>query len=387
MPRLVRFHPLLLCAALLACAVLPAGVWAQTRAPERRQVLGYYVPWDGASWATLEANAGQLDVVAAQWVTVDACGRLSSREDQTLKQFARGRGIRIAPSLLTLSGGLNTQLLTDPEIRATLLDEIVAYTRDEQYDGFDLDLEGVAAGDREAYTGFVAELADRLHARGKFLSLAIPPKERDVTVGWAGAFDYAALGQLADLITVMAYEYRGPFSGPGSVAPYDWVERVAAFASREMPAHKVLLGLAFYGYDWNTTSGGTRSLTHRQAAALANYYGAEAQFDGDQRSVTFGYVADGAAAPPAAAVTPLPAHDFVTRTAPPCPLDQPRPTPVPRPGPGPGPQQHEVWIEESASAAARLALAERYGTGGVATWRLGQEDPNVWPLFASWRGR
>ena len=48
-------------------------------------------------------------------------------------------------------------------------------------------------------------------------------------------------------------------------------------------------------------------------------------------------------------------------------------------------QDHEVWLEESASAAARLALADRYGVGGVATWRLGLEDPQVWPLFRQWR--
>jgi spore germination protein YaaH len=48
-------------------------------------------------------------------------------------------------------------------------------------------------------------------------------------------------------------------------------------------------------------------------------------------------------------------------------------------------QQHEVWVEEAGSAAARMALADRYAVGGVATWRLGQEDPRVWDLFASWR--
>ena len=37
-----------------------------------RRVLGYYVPYDPTSWATLEAHADALDDVAAQWVTIDA---------------------------------------------------------------------------------------------------------------------------------------------------------------------------------------------------------------------------------------------------------------------------------------------------------------------------
>jgi hypothetical protein len=73
-------------------------------------VLGYYVPYDATSWASLEEHADQLDMAATQWVTVDACGNLGSRDDQTLKQLAQARGVRVLPSLLTLSGWLNHRL-------------------------------------------------------------------------------------------------------------------------------------------------------------------------------------------------------------------------------------------------------------------------------------
>src|SRR5205823_1595270 len=125
----------------------------------------------------------------------------------------------------------------------------------EGYDGFDLDLEAVEPQDRSAYSAFVAALGAALHERNKALTLAVPAKTRDVTTGWAGAYDYAALGGQADLITIMTYDYHGPWSGPGSVAPYDWVEQVLTFAASQVPPRKVLLGLAFYGYDWNATSG------------------------------------------------------------------------------------------------------------------------------------
>jgi spore germination protein YaaH len=49
------------------------------------------------------------------------------------------------------------------------------------------------------------------------------------------------------------------------------------------------------------------------------------------------------------------------------------------------PQTHQVWIEDGASAAARIGLADAGHLRGVATWRLGFEDPNVWPLLAQWR--
>jgi spore germination protein YaaH len=143
-----------------------------------RRVLGYYVPYDPTSWASLQANAQALDILGVQWVTIDACGNLASRDDQTLKQFARANGIRIFPSLLTLSGWLNHRLLTDETVRAHSIQQIVDYVMAEDYDGFDLDLEAVDAADRDAYTAYVAALGAALHARGKALTLALAAKTR-----------------------------------------------------------------------------------------------------------------------------------------------------------------------------------------------------------------
>ena len=237
----------------------PGRLGASSAASNRR-VLGYYVTYDPTSWASLESQAHLIDIVAVRWVTIDACGRLTSSDDQTLKQFARSRGIQVFPSLGTFSGWLNHRLLTDDETSARALAEIVDYVVGEGYDGFDLDLEGVRPDDRAAYTAFVARLGTALHERGKLLALAVPAKTADTTTGWGGAFDYAALGAHADLVTIMAYEYHGSWGEPGPIAPYDWVEQVAAFATSQIPPEKVLLGLAFYGFDWNTTSGGARYL-------------------------------------------------------------------------------------------------------------------------------
>jgi spore germination protein YaaH len=376
---------MLLASAVLVCAGAPAAVADQ---PHDRLLLGYYVPYDTTSWASLEVHADALDIVAAQWVTIDACGNLSSRDDQNLKQLAGQHGLKVVPSLFTLSGWLNHQLLTDPETAAHTVEQITAYTLAEDYDGFDLDLEGMDAGDRDALSAFVAALSLALHEQGKLLTLAIPAKERDVTVGWAGAFDYAALGKQADLVTIMAYEYRGPFSGPGSVAPFDWVQRVTRFAASQIPPEKVLLGLAFYGYDWNTTSGQARSIGYPQFAALAERYQTQVALDPAQQSLTFEYEGAAGEVPPA---VPAPArlnHVISVHQAPPCDLQPPpAPPPAPRPpAPQAGtPQAHEVWVEDSTSAAARLSLADASNVRGIATWRLGLEDPGVWPVFHEWR--
>ncbi len=368
--------------ALLAVAPATVGAIAEKR------MFAYYVPYDPTSWASLQEHAGATDNVGAQWVTIDACGNIGSRDDQTLKQFARTQGIKVFPSLLTSSGWLNHRILTDEAVSAHAISQIVAYVLDEGYDGFDLDLEGVEAGDRAAYTDFVARLGAALHEHGKTLALAIPAKTRDVTTGWAGAYDYAALGRHADLITIMTYDYHGSWGGPGPVAPYGWVEDVMAFATGQIPTRKVLLGLAFYGYDWNVTSDRARALNYAQAAELSGRYQAPMILDLEAQSATFSYRAPAGDPPPAAAKLPPLEHNVTERKRPPCPVQEPSTPPAsPRPTPPPGEiQEHVVWVEDSVSADARLGLADRYQTGGIATWRLGQEDPRFWANLGRWRG-
>ena len=371
--------------------VFPAEAVAplEPTALARRRVVAYYVEWDSAAWRSLDANWDAIDVVGGQWVWVDACGGLTTRDDQTLKERARAHGVAVVPSLYTLSGGLNHILLTDPEVSERLIGGIVDYVVAEEYPGFDLDLEAVDADDRGAYSAFVARLAEALHARGKLLALAVPPKARDVTTGWAGPYDYAELGRHADLITLMTYDYAGAWSGPGAVAPYRPVDAAIAFAASQIPPSKVNLGLAFYGYDWNTTTPGlVRGIGYPEAAALAGRYAAQIGLDGATRSATFSYSAPAGQPPPPVARPSPSGNRITTRSARPCPVRPPPnlpPLPTPPAPPPDAVQEHVVWIEEAGSAGARLEIADRYGAGGVAAWRLGQEDPAVWPLLRHWR--
>ena len=179
-------------------------------------MLGYYVPYDPTSWESFRMHASSLDYVAPQWVTIDACGQIGAQDDRTLVAYARERGVRVVPSLLTNDRWLNHRILTDVAARDRSVQEIVHYVVSSGYDGIDLDFENVAPEDREAYTDFVATVAGALHQAGLTLVVAVPAKTSDVTTGWAGAYDYAALGKVADVVLVMAYAYTTSTTAPGA---------------------------------------------------------------------------------------------------------------------------------------------------------------------------
>lgn len=365
----------------------PPTATATPRPQTARVFLGYYVPYDPSSWLSLETQADLIDYVAPQWVSVDACGNIASQDDLTLVRFAKSRGIRVLPSLFTTSGWTNHRVLTDQATTARVVGQLVDYIVSEGYDGLDIDLEGVQAGDRQALTAFVATISKELRSRGKMITMAVPAKTYDATTGWAGAYDYAGLAAHVDYFTIMAYAYTTSSSQPGSTAPYTWVEKVATFACSQIPPAKVLLGVAFYGYDWNLTMGGrARALTYPQAEAIVNAYGASVAVDPTTKSATFAYTARLSDPPIQWPSVPPVNHEIKSRTRPPCPLYTPAPTPTPTVVPTPAPiQQHVVWMENKATVGARLDIARRFGTGGVAAWRLGQEDPGVWSLLSGYR--
>lgn len=365
----------------------PAPAPQKAAAQAKRTVLAYYVPYDPTSWASFQARVSGLDYVAGQWVTVDACGNLGSRDNRTLISYAGDRGVKILPSLLTGSQWLNHRLLTDPTVTDRYLSAIVNYTVEMGYPGFDLDMENISSGDRDAFSAFVAQLAGALHARGKTLTMAIPAKTSDVRTGWAGPYDYAALGKSADLILLMTYDFSYSGGPPGSIAPQDWVDKVAAYAVSQMPAEKVLLGLAFYGYDWNKTQGGrARALIYPQAAALAKQYGTQIATDPTSLSATFSYSAKAGDPYPLPAALPPTQLDISVRTPPQCTVKEATtPTATPKPAPPPAAiQEHVVWLEDGKSVLSKLEIAARHGAG-VGAWRLGQEDPTVWPHLANFR--
>ena len=92
--------------------------------------------------------------------------------------------------------------------------------------------------------------------------------------------NYALIGQNADVLLLMTYEWGYTYGPPMAVAPIGAVRRVVEFALTQMDAAKILLGFPNYAYDWTLpfTAGATRaqSIGNEAAPLLAAQYGAVA---------------------------------------------------------------------------------------------------------------
>ena len=152
-------------------------------------------------------------------------------------------------------GNFNNQLINSVVNNAAyterLIRELLETMDAKGYEGVDIDFEYILAQDRDAFSAFVRRVAEAMRASGYHTSVALAPK---TSAGQAGLLyegkDYRALGEAADHVLLMTYEWGYTYGPPMAVAPVNQVRRVVEYALTEIPAEKVDLGIPNYGYDW-----------------------------------------------------------------------------------------------------------------------------------------
>jgi len=231
-----------------------------TSPPRPMTVMGFYALGDSAtsSWTDLfqkpypAAGPGNTDVVgelALGWYSLDEKGRLLTRSRtgwqrpdgwEKVLEAARSYNLRTEMVVhLTDQDGAIVNLLSDAGAVSRAVKEIAAEAG--RYHGVNLDFEGLGyrengeqlAATRAAFTAFASRLAEKLHAAGLGLTLTLHAPN-SVYRG----YDYRALGEAADRIVIMAYDYG---SKP---EPLNLVLQAVQEAATAVPPAKLLLGIS-----------------------------------------------------------------------------------------------------------------------------------------------
>ena len=113
---------------------------------------------------------------------------------------------------LTSAGNFDNNLISaivrNNDAQRALFENLADTMLAKGYIGVNLDFEYVKAEDRDYYTEFVRNCAERLHEQGYQVSVALSPKTSDNQVGelYEG-IDYDAIGEIADTVILMTYEW------------------------------------------------------------------------------------------------------------------------------------------------------------------------------------
>lgn len=305
-------------------------------------VVGFYVPWDDASRASLLRHAGQLDWLVPQIASVTGPDHKFTLFPDTRMDRIVGSMVKRPKILPMVQNALGGQwdgrgmalLLHDPVARKALLDRLEPMLRARKAAGVVFDFEEMPVSAQGDYRRFLGEARARLAPQHMMVTLAVPIDDP--------AWNLRAYARIADKLFLMDYDEHYIGGTPGPVASQSWFVNKLHRAVMQTGVDKAIAAVGNYAYDW-TDRGGTEPLAIEEAWLIAHDSGAPIRFDRVSGNATFDYSQDG--------------------------------------------KTHHVWMLDAASAWNQLRAANMEGVSGVALWRLGTEDPASWKALGTFQQR
>jgi spore germination protein YaaH len=231
-------------------------------------------------------------------------------------------------------------VLQNEAARSYVIEQLLAYAKQYQLDGYNLDFENIQDEDKDLLTAFVKEISAALKKENLIVSM-------DITVPsgesyWSNCYDRKALGETLDYIMLMAYDEHHPSSkDKGSTASISWVETGLKNTLQNIPSGKIVLGLPFYMRIWqqNTDTGKitSKTLSMPEAEKLIREKNIQPKWLDDQGQYYLQY-------------------------------DE-------------GKIMYAVWQENNYSLQLKASLVGKYNLAGIACWRKGFETPDVWQVL------
>ena len=275
------------------------------------------------------ANAAAISALAPMWYKVMPSGSIRDLSMNNVKTYAAAHHIAITPLVANYKG--TSSFLLSAKARARAVDGLITILKRNQYRGLNLDFELLKTSARTGLTDFVKALDAKAHAMGKTVTVDIIPAGS--RRGLHYAYNFSALAHDSDGIVLMTYDAHDSTSKPGPIAPLAWVKkRVRETLKAGVPANKLILGLADYGYDWTgSKKGHTVGLKQALALSAREHANVARNHNG---SPHFTYTAGGT--------------------------------------------KHVVWYEDSTAILPKIRLARQLHLKGLALWRAGYETPSYW---------
>jgi spore germination protein YaaH len=292
-------------------------------------VWGFTGPWDPRSAVALRRAAPHLDVAVTGWIALDSTdGSARARFSDNTRHDRRFPSHRFALVTAWMGSRFHPEtirrLANDEQRRTAMAREVARLVERERYRGVVLDFEELAAEDSSALAMVTEAVAAPLRASGVLVALAVPAIE-------APAYRTTRVLAAVDRVVVMLYDEHWAGSAPGPVATPSWLEARLADWLAVLPAERLVAALPTYGYFWRNAAPG-EVLSHGELVTLSAQAGVPVERDS----------ATGAA------------HLTL-------------------------PEVGEAWFSDAAALDRLISLAKRHGVAAIALWRLGLDDPSLWP--------
>jgi spore germination protein YaaH len=322
-----------------AAGVAPAGAAPRTKS----EMIGFYVNWDESSFISLEQNLSRFDRLIPEWLHLtQADGTIDvddwSKQAKVIQYLHQHRpNLRIIPLINNFNArtqewdGRNLgKMLENPAARRRTIQNLLAFVRSYGFAGICIDFEKIDPESRLELREFMRELYERFRGLRLDVSQAVPLADP--------SFDYQEAGKSCDSLILMAYDEHGSTGRPGPVASQRWYSDGLRQRFAEWPSDKYIIAMGNYGYDWQVHKMAGKAISFQEAIKTAQEYKGHIRVDPGALNPTFDYTDE---------------KGWLRR----------------------------VWFLDAVTTFNQLVEGQRHRPRGFALWRLGSEDPAVWPIL------
>lgn len=296
--------------------------------------------WDAQNGARLNTTAG----AGNQWCIPDSYELVADAPRQAGAKANMGVYMDAAMGLPSLLADANARHAAVSEIVQEATRVYGAIGRS-PYDGVTIDFEGLFAPSKSGFTAFVTELSAALHNSGRSLYVTVQPVTTDGQ--YFNGYDYRAIGQAADKVILMAYDYQ-PLTLNGFVGT-EWEKNTALTPIAEVykallaavdpntgvaDTGKLALGVSYASVGWKIDGSGKVADPNPVMPSLETVQQRMAQPD-----TVFGW----------SAAYRNPYIIYTTETG----------------------DRVFLWYENARSVGEKLTLANLFGVTGESVWRIG----------------
>jgi spore germination protein YaaH len=278
---------------------IPLTLFASTSKFEISGWLPYWKKEDSASSTLLHLD--KLNSISPFSYTVkqngDIFNPMKTDAEPWLSLFAEAKKkkVTIIPTILWGERDAMELVLNNKKKRSAHIASIMNELSINKWDGIDIDYEGKSAETRDGYSAFLKELKSALSKKKIKLICTVeartPTDSRYESVTpmilakIEYANDYKVIGKYCDEVRIMAYDQAGDDLKLSTkyanvsykpVSDIDWVKKVMTLALEDIPASKISLGVATYGYKYEIVNDvATGKITYPRIGSMNYSYANE----------------------------------------------------------------------------------------------------------------
>jgi len=293
------------------------------------------------------ANVKDLDVISPTWFElVGTDGDVRSIADMDYVRWAHNNGYQVWALFGNLGEGytraMTHEVLSSTEKRMEVIRQILAYASIYELDGINIDFEAIPEADGPYFVQFCKEMSVYLKQQDLSVSADFP-----VIKSWTRHYGQEELSEYLDYIIIMAYdEHWGSSPVSGSVASRTWIDEGIYYTLEQVPKEKIIVGIPFYTRLWKeeevdgVVEVSSKAYSMDYAKGIMDDHDVEMEWLEDIGQYYGEYEEDG-----------------VT---------------------------FKMWLEDLESIEMRMKIATNYNVGGIAAWKIGLENDDVWNVISDY---